>query len=192
MYDTDMYPPGFVGAGSGARESGVLSDGHSDRRRLEELDLALGRLRRLWDQPGVRAWFRERLDIPELDAALYRTLRGVRQLGPEGASVNDVAEMLRIDPSTASRFVERAVASGFLSRSSSVLDRRRSTLLLTEAGTQRLMLLREARLEMWETLTVTWSTVDVVTLTSLLTRLDDAVIEFGLDSDVVPPSAAAN
>lgn len=92
--------------------------------------------------------------------------------------------MLRIDPSTASRFVERAVASGFLSRAASATDRRRSTLLLTQVGTERLMLLREARLEMWESLTDTWSAADVDTLTALLARLDDAVIDFGLEVEL--------
>jgi len=178
-----MYPA-ERSATTGPFESDGSSSRTRDRRRLEELDLALGRLRRLWDQPGVRTWFRDRLDIPELDAALYRTLRSVRQFGPEGASVNDVAEMLRIDPSTASRFVERAVASGFLSRAASATDRRRSKLLLTQVGTERLMLLREARLEMWESLTDTWSAADVDTLTALLARLDDAVIDFGLEVEL--------
>lgn len=114
---------------------------------------------------------------------LYRTLRGVDQLGPEGASVNAVADVLRIDPSTASRFVNRAVTAGFLSRSACDSDNRRSSLMLTEAGRERLRLLREARIELWERLTAAWSADELDTVTTLLLRLDDAVILLGLDDD---------
>lgn len=178
MYHTDMLPTASEGVSNTGGAPGLSQ---AVRRRLEGLDVALGRLRRLWDQPGVRAWFRERLDIPEQDAVLYKTLRGVSQIGPNGASVNDVADVLRVDPSTASRFVERAVSAGFLSRSASTIDRRRSSLSLTEAGRERLRLLRESRLEMWEELTADWTVDDVDTLTRLLVRLDDAVIVFGLE-----------
>lgn len=95
--------------------------------------------------------------------------------------MNAVAEVLRIDPSTASRFVNRAVTAGFLSRSASASDSRRSSLTLTEAGRERLRLLREARIEMWERLTAAWSADEVDIVTKLLLRLDDAVILLGLD-----------
>jgi DNA-binding MarR family transcriptional regulator len=150
---------------------------------LELLDAALGRIRRLWDQPGVRNWFRSRLDLETVDASVYRTLRAVNQLGPEGASVNGVADLLRIDGSTASRFLERACAAGYVDRGSSRRDRRRSSFSLTAEGRQRLLSLRELRIGLLGELTMGWSQREIDELIDLLDRLDGAAVLLGLDDD---------
>lgn len=142
--------------------------------------MALSRLRRLWDQPGVRAWFHGRLEPDGVEASVFRTLRAIDQLGP-GASVNGVAETLRIDASTASRFLDRACMAEYVQRSPSPTDRRRSSFTLTELGLDQLRQLRETRVAMLGELTVGWPASDIDDLVRLLTRLDDAVIELGAD-----------
>lgn len=146
---------------------------------LEGLDVALSRLRRLWDQPGVRAWFAHRIDLDAVDASMFRTLRAVDQLGPEDASVNGVADLLRIDASTASRFLERTSSSGFVRRSPSPGDRRRSSFSLTQLGREQLVALREARLALLGELTAEWPPDDIDRLVELLIRLDRSVAELG-------------
>lgn len=150
---------------------------------LEQLDMALGRIRRLWEQPGIRAWFAARIDLEQVDASIFRTLRAVNQLGPDGASVNGVAEILRIDASTASRFLDRARAGGYTERSASPDDRRRSSFALTADGREQLRQLRNRRIELLGQLTTTWTVDDIELLIALLDRLDDAVIGFGIEHD---------
>ena len=150
---------------------------------LEQLDLALGRIRRLWDQPGIRAWFAAHIDLDQVDASIFRTLRAVNQLGPDGASVNGVAEILRIDASTASRFLDRARAAGYAERSASPDDRRRSSFALTADGREQLRQLRKRRVELLGQLTTSWTVEDIALLVALLDRLDDAVIAVGIDHD---------
>src|SRR5215211_112491 len=104
---------------------------------LEDLDAALGRLRRLYDQPAVRAWFQQRLDLDDVDAVMYRTLRAVDQVAGSDPSINGVAAVLRIDASTASRFVERAVGDGLVTKAIDSTDRRRTALTLAPAGRTR-------------------------------------------------------
>jgi DNA-binding MarR family transcriptional regulator len=152
-----------------------------ERVGLERLDAALGRLRRLWEQPGVRDWFRGRLDLDEVAASVYRTLRAVNQLGPDGASVNGVAELLRVDGSTASRFLDRATAAGYVQRAASARDRRRSSFTLSAEGRRRLLDLRDLRVGLLEQLTHDWSADDVDTLIVLLERFDDAVVGLGIE-----------
>lgn len=150
---------------------------------LEALDGALGRVRRLWDQPGVRAWFRSRLDLDTIDAAAFRTLRAVNQLGPDGASVNGVADLLRVDGSTASRFLERACEAGLVTSALDRRDRRRRSFTLTEEGRRRLLALRDLRVGLLGQLTSDWPVDDVQALAALLDRLDAAVIVLGIDDD---------
>lgn len=150
---------------------------------LESLDAALGRVRRLWDQPGVRAWFRSRLGPDLVDAAVFRTLRAVNQLGPDGASVNGVADLLRVDGSTASRFLERACETGLVISAPHRSDRRRRSFSLTDEGRERLRTLRDLRVGLLRQLTAGWSSDDLEMLIGLLDRLDSAVVVLGIDED---------
>jgi DNA-binding MarR family transcriptional regulator len=154
-----------------------------DRAQLERLDVALGAIRRLWEQPQVKGWFQSRLDLDAVDAPMYRTLRAVRQCESGDCSVNGVAAALRVDGSTASRFVDRAVAAGMVHRSTAAEDRRRSSLELTPQGRARLVQLREVRVQFLASLTRDWPSGDVEVLTALLRRLDVAVEGLGGDDD---------
>ena len=141
---------------------------------LQELDAALGRLRRLYDQPVVRAWFQQRLDLDDVDAVMYRTLRAVDQVATSDPSVNGVAAVLRVDASTASRFVERAVSAGLVVKSVDPADRRRTSLTLAPPGHTRLTELRQLRVDFLAELTHDWEAADVAHLIALLDRLDAA------------------
>jgi DNA-binding MarR family transcriptional regulator len=141
---------------------------------LEELDAALGRLRRLYDQPVVRAWFQQRLDLDDVDAVTYRTLRAVDQVAGSDPSINGVAAVLRVDASTASRFVERAVADGLVTKAVDPADRRRTALTLAPAGRTRLTRLRRLRVEFLGELTEGWTDSEIADLTRLLDRFDGA------------------
>ena len=150
---------------------------------LEQLDVALGRVRRLWEQPGIREWIGARIDLDEVDASIFRTLRAVNQLGPDRASVNGIAALLRIDASTASRFLDRTCAGGFIERSASPNDRRKWSFALTAVGRAQLLLLRNRRIELLDQLTDDWSVDDIEGLITLLDRFDDAVVAFGSAHD---------
>jgi DNA-binding MarR family transcriptional regulator len=141
---------------------------------LEDLDAALGRLRRLYDQPVVRAWFQQRLDLDDVDAVMYRTLRAVDQVAGTDPSINGVAAVLRIDASTASRFVERAVAAGLVTKATDPDDRRRTALKLAPRGRSRLTQLRQLRVDLLGELTHDWSAKDIGDLIALLDRFDAA------------------
>jgi DNA-binding MarR family transcriptional regulator len=154
------------------------------RERLELLDTALGRIRRLWDLPGVKQWFQAHLDLDDVDATMYRTLRAVRL--SDDPSVNGVAATLRVDASTASRFVERAVEAGLVRRSIAAHDRRRSSLELTDAGRARLLDLRDVRLTFLAEVTAEWPAADLATIVDLLDRLDDAVARLRVPEPVDP------
>jgi DNA-binding MarR family transcriptional regulator len=170
-----------LAAASTATDS--ADDPEGDFGSLDRLDVALSRLRRLWDQPGVRAWLTSRLDLDSMEASAFRTLRAIDQLGAVGASVNGVAKVLRIDASTASRFLDRAGIAGLVQRAPSPNDRRRSSFTLTDLGIEQLRQLRETRVTMLGELTTGWPTADLDGLVALLTRLDDAVQELSVDDD---------
>jgi DNA-binding MarR family transcriptional regulator len=149
------------------------------REGLESLDAALGRIRRLWDVPAVKQWFQAHLDLDDTDATMYRTLRAVRVSADP--SVNGIAATLRVDSSTASRFVERAVEAGLVRRSVAAHDRRRSSLELTDAGRDRLLDLRDVRVTFLAELTAGWPADDLATIVALLDRLDDGVGRLRVD-----------
>lgn len=106
----------------------------------------------------------------------------VHEPGLDGAAVNDEAERLRVDASTASRFLDRSAGGDDARRAASERDRRRSSYPLTEYGRGRLLVLREMRVGLIERLTDGWSRKDVEQLISLLSLPDDAVIELGIGS----------
>lgn len=143
--------------------------------RLERLDDAFGRLRRLWESPVLRRRFVDAMGA-SVDPSVIRTLRAVRQTGAD-TGVTDVAGWLAVDTSTASRLVEQAVAAGYLERGTSPTDRRRCVLTVTPDGDvllDRALAVREGLLS---ELTADWSDDDVARLADLTERLADVVAE---------------
>jgi DNA-binding MarR family transcriptional regulator len=146
---------------------------HVDASSLERLDAALGGLRRVWEAPAVKRRFLELVGRP-LELSVLRTLRAIEQITGEPA-VRDVAELLQIDGSTASRFVDQAVAAGYLTRHTSARDKRCCVLALTDTGLALLEDARRARGALLEELTHGWDGHDVEILSALLERLALAV-----------------
>ena len=136
---------------------------------LDALDEALVGLRRAQQRPGYRRRLLE--DVSgDVELATLRLLRAVQR--DEGdPTIGRVAETLAIDPSTASRVVDRAVADGHLERRRCEEDRRRSRLRLTPAGDALLELVNHRRREVLTEITSSWDTVDVGQLVTLLTSL---------------------
>lgn len=147
--------------------------------RLERLDVAFGRLRRIWDSPVLRREFQRRIGIV-VEAGAIRVLRAVQRTtaSADECGVSDVAEELQVDISTASRLVEQTVTAGWLSRHTSSLDRRRSVLDVTDAGAEVLERATRVRAEILGELTSGWSDADADQLATLLERLADRLADF--------------
>lgn len=147
---------------------------------LERLDEALVHTRRLLQRPGYRR--RLLAALPDrVELTVLRVLRAVEGHGDTAPSIGQVAEVLVVEPSTASRFVERAAAMGYLERHACQHDRRRTRLQLTAAGTRLLAQATAARRELLAEVTDGWAGGDVEALAELLQhlragfdRLDDA------------------
>lgn len=140
-------------------------------RTLIGLDHALLEVRRLVNRPG----YRRRLLGPlgrRIELSTVRVLHAVDQ-APRPPSIGDVAAILAIDPSTASRLVDQRVADGHLERSPDPEDRRRVVLRLTGDGTALIEEVAASRREMLTEVTLGWSAADRRTLEELLTRLVD-------------------
>lgn len=101
---------------------------------------------------------------------MLRLLRVVQRAGVP-PSIGLVAETLAVDPSTASRVAERAVASGYLERQPCANDRRRVRLDLTAAGREVLDAVTDRRREMLADVTSDWDDDDIEDLVELLTAL---------------------
>lgn len=70
----------------------------------------------------------------DLEISTVRLLRAVEQQSPDAPTIGTVAEILAIDPSTASRLADRAVRGGYLERQKSASDGRKTQLLPTASG----------------------------------------------------------
>lgn len=137
---------------------------------LEQLDDMLVHTRRLLQRPGYRRRLRSALPS-DVEVAVLRVLRVVQGLGTGMPSIGDVADTLAVDPSTASRFVEQAVAGGYLERRACDRDRRRTRLMLSPRGHDLLAQATTARRNLLAEVTDGWPMADVEALTALLGRL---------------------
>jgi DNA-binding MarR family transcriptional regulator len=147
---------------------------------LDRLDETLVEIRRVLQRPGYR-----RAVLGDLDAAVeLGTLRLLRvvQRPSETPTIGQVAEVLVIDPSTASRVVDRAVAAGYLERRPCSDDRRRSRVSLTDVGEELLAEVTARRRAVLADATTDLSEEELATLLGLLERLLD-----GFDAVEVQP-----
>ena len=139
-------------------------------------DVLLG-VRRLLQRPGYRERFFAALD-PTILPGTLRAVRAVQRATQEEPSLGDVARILALDASTASRLVEQGVRAGYLTRSTSSSDQRRSVLQLRPEGEELLRRADDARRSLLADLTEQWTTKDVVALADLLERLVEELDEF--------------
>ena len=148
---------------------------------LDALDEALVRLRRLWtasrahvvDDLGQRV---------EMSSVLVVEACARAAVSAE-TTVGDVAAFLDVEPSTASRLVDRAARAGLVVRTPSTVDARRAALRLTDAGRGLRARAVAARLAWLRGLVRDWPEQDVRALSDVLGRFADAV-------DQAPPPLA--
>jgi DNA-binding MarR family transcriptional regulator len=137
---------------------------------MDRLDDALVHVRRALQRPGYR---RHLIELSELDAPLatLRVVRAVQRSPEQPPGISDLAELLLVDPSTASRAVDDAVSRGYLQRQSCDRDRRRARVLLTPMGRAALKRMTEARRAVLGQVTSTWRDTEVDEFVSYLERL---------------------
>ncbi len=138
---------------------------------LAGLDHALLDVRRLVNRPG----YRRRLLGPlgrRIELSTVRVLHAVDQ-APRPPSIGEVAAILTIDPSTASRLVDQRVSDGLLERSPDPEDRRRAVVTLTPSGRALVEEVAASRQRMLAEVTDGWTTADRDQLELLLVRLLD-------------------
>ncbi len=146
------------------------------RTRLEHLEAALTGLRRLWENPAIRQRLVDLVGA-NVDASLIRTLRAIELTDAPDPGVSDVALLLGVEDSTASRLVDQAVNAGAVERTTSTRDRRRSVLRLTEEGRDLLRAALRARTTLLREATSDWPPDDVAALAELLDRFTCAVLK---------------
>lgn len=149
----------------------VRTPTRSESSVLIGLDHALLEVRRLVNRPG----YRRRLLDPlgrRIELSTVRVLHAVEQ-APRPPSIGEVATILTIDPSTASRLIDQRVADGLLERSPDPEDGRRVVLRLTRAGAALVEEVAASRRAMLTEVTAGWTADDRRVLEHLLTRLVD-------------------
>jgi DNA-binding MarR family transcriptional regulator len=140
-----------------------------DSDPLATLDVALLEIRRLVNRPGYRRRLLGPLGRP-IELSTVRILHAIDQ-SSEAPSIGDVAAILAIDPSTASRLIEQRVIEGHVRRERCADDGRRTALELTAAGGALLAELAASRRRMLAEVTLGWDPQDVTALDGLLRRL---------------------
>ena len=140
---------------------------------LQVLDSALVRLRRVWT--GAPALVDHRGQRVEMSSVLV--VEGCARLEADGQepTVGGLAGFADVAPSTASRLVDRAAEAGFVGRSPSPDDARRTVLQLTPAGRALRADAVDFRLDWLRRTLSEWSAQDTTQLAVLLTRFADAV-----------------
>jgi DNA-binding MarR family transcriptional regulator len=139
---------------------------------LADIDEALLRLRRLWShrpRPGTSAGASAELGRPvELSSVLVVDAVARASVAGEEATVRRVAETLDVERSTASRLVEVAVRGGWVERTDSPDDARRSVLVLTGDGRELDRRSRMFRQGYLASVLRSWAPDDVATFARLL------------------------
>ena len=141
---------------------------------LDVLDDALLRLRRLWSASRQRLVDDSGVPVVISSLIVVETCARGEATGFE-VSVNDVAALADVAPSTASRLVDRAEASGFVDRAPSLVDPRRTALTLTRRGRSLQARAHEARIGWLGGQLQDWSPEDVDLLARLLARFADTL-----------------
>lgn len=139
---------------------------------LERLDPALLAVRQWVTNPAYRRRLLELLPR-EVELTTIRVLRAVERAGDEDPTIGDLAEVLGVDPSTASRFVDRVAARGEVERRSCASDRRRTRVVLTDEGRATLAAVGQARRTIIAEVTEGWDPADIELLATLLERFNE-------------------
>lgn len=141
---------------------------------LSVLDDALIRLRRLWSASRTR-FVEDGATAVEMSSLLVVEACARGTAAGREVVVSDVAELADVAPSTASRLVDRAEASGLLNRIPSSVNARRTALELTPAGADLRERALTARIEWLTGQMRDWEPADVQRLGALLSRFADGL-----------------
>ncbi|MCO6010884.1 MarR family winged helix-turn-helix transcriptional regulator [Actinoallomurus purpureus] len=151
---------------------------------VAEIEQAAFQLRRLWAKPQLLRRLREEceqgqgIQLSNL-MVIYAIVRQGEDQGD--VTVGAVAELLDVDPSTASRLVGHAIDAGFVSRHASPVDARRAHLQLTDAGRSIKLMADEFRRRFIAQLVADWSPDERAQFARLLRRFSDAAAGVTID-----------
>jgi DNA-binding MarR family transcriptional regulator len=104
------------------------------------------------------------------DDSGQQLIDAIEAAGPEPLGVNGVAEALGVDQPRASKLVAAAVTAGLVRREADQLDGRRTNLVLTQAGRDRLAAVHTFRRTRFAEAMTDWPDADKETFAVLLTR----------------------
>jgi DNA-binding MarR family transcriptional regulator len=105
---------------------------------------------------------------PGLELSHLDVLEAVRRAEASGeVTVGTIADILRIDPSRASRIVAEMVTRGVLRRKASQADARRIVVVLTALGQKLLSEIKAQKLKNIETIVEGWPAEDIETFARL-------------------------
>ncbi|WP_035968119.1 MarR family winged helix-turn-helix transcriptional regulator [Kutzneria albida] len=154
-----------------AQEDPVGDEDAADRREAaqaveRELSVLFGRARSISLQLAAEVH-------PGLDSASYALLLHLFDAGPVRAA--EIVERTGLDKSTVSRQIARLEELGLLERAVDLADGRARIVQLTGTGHDRLEAIRQDRRQRLREKFADWSTEDVRTFSSLLSRLNEAL-----------------
>jgi DNA-binding MarR family transcriptional regulator len=155
-----------------SRSNGSGQDASKEAALLNAVGPAFSKLRR------SNALLKTDDPIPRKD--MSRTLvLGIVEEGPEASgqevTVGVVAERMGVDPSVASRMVSDCISSGYVRRSASQQDGRRTILELTPDGEQMLERFRNHQRTAFEYITADWSKQDQLEFARLLIKYAETI-----------------
>ncbi|WP_433781425.1 MarR family winged helix-turn-helix transcriptional regulator [Actinomycetospora sp. CA-101289] len=153
---------------------------------LLALDAAMMRLRRVWAVPPARS-----PKVPDgmghVDLSTVLVVEACARGSEEATTtVADVATFAGVAPSTASRFVTRAVEAGMVTREQQATDGRRAAVGLTDAGRALHGRGLAVRLERLRSTLEGWTDAEVLVFVDLLGRFAEAAVDPARGAPLVP------
>lgn len=109
------------------------------------------------------------------DDSTQQVIDAIEGAGSAPIGVNGIAVALGVDQPRASKLVAAAVAAGLVRREADQLDGRRTNLVLTAAGQDRLEVVHTFRRARFATAMEDWPEADKATFATLLTRFVSAL-----------------
>ena len=109
------------------------------------------------------------------DDSTQQVIDAIEGAGAEPLGVNGIAEALGVDQPRASKLVAAAVAAGLIRREADQLDGRRTNLVLTAVGQERLEVVHRFRRARFATAMEDWTETDKAAFASLLSRFVSAL-----------------
>jgi DNA-binding MarR family transcriptional regulator len=109
------------------------------------------------------------------DDSGQQVIDAIEAAGAEPIGVNGVAERLGVDQPRASKLVAAAVGAGLVRREADQLDGRRTNLVLTDAGRERLEIVHTFRRRRFADAMQNWPEADRAAFATLLTRFVTAL-----------------